>query len=102
MALLQATLSPEGYEKAVGAMRVNGFLGELVKSPAVMNEFIVQLVLFGDGPSTTRPWGFSFYGHHLCLSVFFLQDTAGHIALVYRAEPNLIDDGPYRARVFSR
>ncbi len=96
MALLQATLSPEGYEKAVGAMRVNGFLGELVKSPAVMNEFSYNLVLFGDGPSTTRPWGFSFYGHHLCLSVFFYKTQLVISPWFTGAEPNLIDDGPYK------
>src|SRR4051812_21531946 len=37
LALLEATLSPEGYAKAVAAMRINGFLGDLVRSPKVMN-----------------------------------------------------------------
>ncbi|KAJ9610112.1 hypothetical protein H2204_015466 [Knufia peltigerae] len=94
MAVLEATLSPEGYDKAVGAMRVNGFLGELVESPAVMNEFSYNFVLFGQ-PSTTAPWGFSFYGHHLCLNVFLYRRQIVASPWFTGAEPNLIDSGPY-------
>lgn len=96
MAVLKATLSHEGYEKAVGAMRINGFLGELVKAPAVVNEFSYNFVLFGDEPSTSKPWGFSFYGHHLCLSVFFYKTQVVMSPWFTGAEPNLIDDGPYK------
>jgi hypothetical protein len=95
MKILELTLSPEGYEKAVGAMRINGFLGELVKTPAVVNEFSYNLVVFGE-PSTTRPWGISFYGHHLCLSVFFYKTQIVVSPWFTGAEPNLIDDGPYK------
>lgn len=93
--VLKLTLSPEGYQKALGAMRVNGFLGELVESPAVMNEFSYNFVLFGD-PSTTRPWGFSFYGHHLCLNIFFYKSQIVVSPWFTGAEPNLIDDGKYK------
>ncbi|KAL6248120.1 hypothetical protein RBB50_004374 [Rhinocladiella similis] len=95
MAVLQATLSPEGYAKAVGAMRVNGFLGELVESPSVMNEFSYNFVLFGT-PSTTTPWGFSFYGHHLCLNIFLYKTQIVASPWFTGAEPNLIDAGPYK------
>ena len=93
--LLKETLSPEGYEKAIAAMRINHFLGELVKSPAVMNEFSYNLVLFGS-PSTSRPWGFSFYGHHLCLNVFLYRTQIVVSPWFTGAEPNFIDDGPYK------
>jgi len=95
MAVLKATLSPEGYEKAVGAMRINGFLGELVESPKVMNEFSYNFVLFGE-PSETTPWGFSFYGHHLCLNIFFYKTQIVVSPWFTGAEPNIIDDGPYK------
>jgi len=95
MTVLKLTLSPEGYEKAVGAMRINGFLGELVKSQAVVNEFSYNFVLFGE-PSATAPWGFSFYGHHLCLSIFFYRTQIVVSPWFTGAEPNLIDDGPYK------
>lgn len=95
MAVLRATLSPEGYEKAVGAMRINGFLGELVKSPAVVNEFSYNFVLFGE-PSVDAPWGFSFYGHHLCLSIFLYKTQVVMSPWFTGAEPNLIDEGPLK------
>ena len=94
LALLEATLSPEGYTKALSAMRINGFLGDLVASPKVMNEFSYNLVLFG-APSTTSPWGFSFYGHHLCLNVFLYKTQVVISPWFTGAEPNLIDAGPY-------
>ncbi|UZP39384.1 hypothetical protein NXS19_007200 [Fusarium pseudograminearum] len=93
--VLELTLSAEGYEKAIGAMRVNHFLGELVESPSVMNEFSYNFALFGD-PSTTRPWGFSFYGHHLCLNIFLYKSQIVVSPWFTGAEPNLIDDGPYK------
>ncbi|KUI56187.1 hypothetical protein VP1G_03519 [Cytospora mali] len=93
--VLKASLSPEGYEKALGAMRVNGFLGELVKSQAVVNEFSYNFVLFGE-PSTTKPWGFSYYGHHLCLNIFFFKSQIVISPWFTGAEPNLIDEGKYK------
>ncbi|OLN92837.1 hypothetical protein CCHL11_06781 [Colletotrichum chlorophyti] len=93
--VLQTTLSPEGYAKALGAMRINGFLGELVKAPSICNEFSYNFVLFGE-PSTVLPWGFSFYGHHLCLNVFLYRGQIVASPWFTGAEPNLIDDGPYK------
>ncbi|GAQ42831.1 hypothetical protein AtubIFM55763_009350 [Aspergillus tubingensis] len=94
MNVLKTTLSPEGYDKAVKAMRINHFLGELVESPKVMNEFSYNFVLFGR-PSTTRPWGWSFYGHHLCLNIFLYKNQIVASPWFTGAEPNEIDDGPY-------
>ncbi|KAJ5492970.1 hypothetical protein N7539_001716 [Penicillium diatomitis] len=94
MNILKATLSPEGYDKAVKAMRINHFLGELVQSPRVMNEFSYNFVLFGR-PSTTRPWGWSFYGHHLCLNIFLYKGQIVASPWFTGAEPNEIDSGPY-------
>ncbi|KAI0135086.1 hypothetical protein F4814DRAFT_399849 [Daldinia grandis] len=94
-ALLQTTLSPEGYEKARAAMRINHFLGELVHAPKVMNEHSYNFVLFG-APAAERPWGFSFYGHHLCLSVFLRATQIVVSPWFTGAEPNAIDDGPFQ------
>lgn len=93
--VLEVTLSPEGYQKALGAMRVNGFLGELVNARKVMNEFSYNFCIFGT-PSTSAPWGFSFYGHHLCLSVFLYGPQIIVSPWFTGAEPNLIDEGPYK------
>ncbi|KAI4867573.1 hypothetical protein F4820DRAFT_413493 [Hypoxylon rubiginosum] len=94
LSLLEAALSPEGYAKAVAAMRINHFLGELVRAPRVMNEHSYNLVLFG-APSESAPWGFGFYGHHLCLSVFLYKTQIVVSPWFTGAEPNQIDEGPH-------
>ena len=95
LALLESILSPEGYQKAISAMRINGFLGELVDGKSVCNEFSYNLCLFGT-PSTTEPWGISFYGHHLCLNVFLYRSQLIVSPWFTGAEPNEIDSGPYK------
>lgn len=75
-------------------MRINHFLGELVSSPRVLNESSYNFVLFGV-PSTTRPWGWSFYGHHLCLNIFLYKNQIVASPWFTGAEPNEIDSGPY-------
>ncbi|KAI0870110.1 hypothetical protein GGS24DRAFT_476507 [Hypoxylon argillaceum] len=95
LAVLREALSPEGYAKALGAMRINGFLGDLVGAPRVMNALSYNFVLFGL-PSRTQPWGFSFYGHHLCLSVFLYRTQIVVSPWFTGAEPNVIDEGPYK------
>ncbi|KAI9736246.1 MAG: hypothetical protein M1834_001132 [Cirrosporium novae-zelandiae] len=92
--VLQTTLSPEGYEKALGAMRINHFLGELVGGEKIMNEQSYNFLVFGT-PSTTDYWGWSLYGHHLCLNVFLYRHQIVIAPFFTGAEPNLIDQGPY-------
>lgn len=101
LSLVRATLSPAGYQKAISAMRINHFLGELVEAPSVMNEFSYNFVLFGK-PSTTRPWGWAFYGHHLCLNVFLYQGQIIISPCFTGAEPNEIDSGPYAGTTILR
>lgn len=95
MKIIEASLSADGYKKAVSAMRINGFLGELVEGTKVCNEFSYNFALFGT-PSTTRPWGWSFYGHHLCLNIFLYKSQIVVSPWFTGAEPNEIDSGPYK------
>lgn len=92
--VLRRTLSPEGYQKATAAMRVNHFLGELCKCTSICNEDSYNFVFFGT-PSTTAPWGISFYGHHLCLNIFLYRTQVIISPWFTGAEPNEIDSGPY-------
>lgn len=94
MRLLASILSPEGYEKAISAMRINGYLGELVNGTKVCNEFSYNICFFGT-PSTSSPWGISFYGHHLCLNIFIYRSQLIVSPCFTGAEPNIIDAGPY-------
>jgi Protein of unknown function (DUF3500) len=94
LAILEATISPEGYQKAISAMRINGFLGQLADCPRICNEFSYNFVLFGQ-PSASSPFGFSFYGHHLCLNILLYGSQIVLSPWFTGAEPNEIDDGPY-------
>lgn len=92
--LLAASLSPAGFEKARGCMRVNAFLGELCDVPAIMNEWSYNFLLFGY-PSESGPWGWSLYGHHLVLNCFVLGRQMVISPTFMGAEPNVIDVGPF-------
>ncbi len=92
--LLRVSLSPRGYEKVRNLMHVNHFLGELVNAPRVLNEYSYNFNLFG-APAADAPWGWSFYGHHLCLNCLVVAGQMVLTPLFMGAEPNCIDAGPY-------
>lgn len=95
LSVMEATFSSAGYQKALAAMRVNHFLGEVCKVPRIMNQYSYNFLLFGK-PSADQAWGWSIYGHHLCLNVF-LKGTQIVVAPYFTgAEPNLIDSGPWK------
>jgi hypothetical protein len=94
MEVLRASMSPRGYEKARGLMRINHFLGELVNAPRVMNEYSYNFNLFGR-PSASEPWGWNFHGHHLCLNCLVIGGQMAFTPVFMGAEPNCIDAGPH-------
>lgn len=93
LAVLQASMSSKGYAKARGAMQTNAFLGALVNAPRVMNQYSYNFSLFGE-PSGAEPWGWSLFGHHLCLNCFVLKNQMVLSPDFIGAEPNCIDCGP--------
>lgn len=93
LAVLAASMSTNGYEKARGCMQSNAFLGELTQLQHIMNEFSYNFVLYGE-PSADRPWGWNLYGHHLALNCFILKRQMVISPTFMGAEPNLIDTGP--------
>ncbi|CEL03032.1 hypothetical protein ASPCAL04191 [Aspergillus calidoustus] len=92
-ALLRASTSEAGYARLLAAMKTNRFLGDLCKAVGIMNERSYQFTLYGT-PSRTEPWGFSLFGHHLCLNVFVLGRQMVASPMFLGAEPNIIDTGP--------
>jgi hypothetical protein len=92
--LIAASMSPKGFQKAVKCMRINHFLGELVRAPKVLNQYSYNFCLFGE-PSPTEPWGWQFFGHHLCLNCFVVGKSMTISPSFMGAEPNEIDVGPY-------
>lgn len=93
--LMRASLSQAGYEKAVGCMNTNQFLGEVVNGKRVLNRDSYNFVIFGT-PSEKEPWGWQLYGHHLDLNVFVVGKQMVMSPVFLGAEPNVIDSGPYK------
>lgn len=97
LAVLRSSLSTEGYDRARALMKINHFLGELVGAPRVLNEFSYNFNLFGS-PSASEPWGWNFYGHHLCLNCRFIGTQMVITPVFMGAEPHMIDVGPLAGR----
>lgn len=95
LAVVEASLSPAGYELARNLMRINGFLGELVELPLLMNEFSYNFALFGE-PSETEPWGWQLFGHHVALNCLVAGTQLVISPVFLGAEPDVIDAGPHR------
>ncbi|KUL88321.1 hypothetical protein ZTR_04927 [Talaromyces verruculosus] len=91
--LLQESLSPSGYAKARSCMKINGFLGEVVKGEGVLNENSYNFSMFGT-PSTDKPWGWQLFGHHLCMNCLVIGHQMVVSPVFMGAEPNIIDEGP--------
>ncbi|KAG8664268.1 hypothetical protein FPOAC2_14200 [Fusarium poae] len=92
--ILRSSMSLEGYQKVHGCCIVNKFLGELVGGSRVLNEHSYNFRLFGR-PSLTQPWGYTFFGHHLCLAVVVAGGRMVIGPTFMGAEPNIIDEGPH-------
>jgi hypothetical protein len=78
-------------------MRINHFLGEVVKLPNIMNKYSYNFLLFGT-PSTSpsSPWGWLLYGHHLDMACFFKGPQVVLSPSFTGAEPNVIDAGEWK------
>ena len=91
--LVRACLSPEGYERVVAAMSLNGFLGELVDLPTVMNERSYWFSLFGR-PDPLEPWGWQLFGHHVAVNFVSVGGRQVIAPVFLGAEPALSQEHP--------
>ncbi len=94
MAVVRASLSAAGYQKARNLMKLNAFLGELVGAPLLLGEWSYQLHFYGE-PSATEPWGWQISGHHLIITCFVLGDQMTLTPTFMGAEPSRPDTGKY-------
>ena len=97
-AVVEASLSAAGFELVRNLMRINGFLGELVELPLLMNEFSYNFALYGE-PSETEPWGWQLFGHHAALNCLVAGTQLVISPVFMGAEPDVIDAGPYQGVV---
>ena len=94
LALVRASLSPEGYELAHAMMLINGFLGEVVDLEPILNEFSYNIALYGD-PDLRAPWGWQLFGHHCAVNCLVVEGRMVLSPVFLGAEPNEIDAGPH-------
>jgi hypothetical protein len=94
LALLAASLSPEGYTLVRTTMRINGFLGKVVDLESILNEFSYNIAIYGE-PDITAPWGWQLYGHHCAVNCLVVAGRMVLSPMFLGAEPTEIDTGPY-------
>jgi hypothetical protein len=94
LALMRASLSPEGYDLAHAMMLINGFLGEVVDLTTVLNEFSYNIALYGE-PDLRAPWGWQLFGHHCAVNCLVVEGRMVVSPVFLGAEPDEIDDGPH-------
>jgi Protein of unknown function (DUF3500) len=94
LALVRASLSPEGFELAHAMMLVNGFLGEVVDLETILNEWSYNVALYGE-PDLRAPWGWQLYGHHCALNCLVVEGRMVLSPVFLGAEPDEIDAGPH-------
>ncbi|HWC80377.1 MAG TPA: DUF3500 domain-containing protein [Pseudonocardiaceae bacterium] len=92
--LVRASLSEEGYRLVRDMMRINGFLGEVVGLPGILNEFSYNLALYGE-PDPVAPWGWQLFGHHCAVNCLVVAGRMVISPVFLGAEPNEIDAGPH-------
>jgi hypothetical protein len=94
LALMRASLSPEGYEIAHAMMLINGFLGEVVDLETVLGEWSYNIALYGT-PDLRAPWGWQLYGHHCAVNCLVVEGRMSVSPVFLGAEPDEIDAGPH-------
>ena len=94
LALVEASLSPEGYEEVRTMMRINGFLGDVVGLPGILGEYSYHVALYGT-PHPTAPWGWQLFGHHCVVNCLVVEGRMVVSPVFLGAEPNEIDEGPH-------
>jgi hypothetical protein len=94
MALIRASLSPEGFASVRAMMLVNGFLGEVVDLPTVLGEWSYNVALYGT-PDPRAPWGWQLYGHHCAVNCLIVEGRMVVSPVFLGAEPDEIDEGPH-------
>lgn len=92
--VLRASLSDRGYDNAIGVMRLNAFLGDMIGAPGVLGEWSYNFCLYGT-PSMSAPWGWQLWGHHLGLSCMIIGGQMVLTPSFLGAEICYADEGRY-------
>lgn len=93
--LLQASLSPRGFELTRNIMRLNETLAELSGDHEFLGEWLYFITVMGK-PSATEPWGWQLDGHHAIINYFVLGDQVVMTPHFTGSEPVIATSGKYK------
>ncbi|MFD5629735.1 DUF3500 domain-containing protein [Streptomyces sp. NPDC127072] len=86
-ALLGAALSADGLTQTRNIMKLNAFLGDYSGGGReTLTEGAYFFTVMGT-PSTTKPWGFQYEGHHVAINYFVLGDQVVMTPTFMGSEP---------------
>jgi hypothetical protein len=95
LAVVEASLGPDGFATARAAMRLNGALGELVDDYRdTLHEYGYWFTVFGD-PASSDPWGWQLMGHHVDLHCVVVDGRVVLAPVFLGAEPVVAESGTY-------
>jgi Protein of unknown function (DUF3500) len=97
LGLVKASLSESGYDLARQMMLINGFLGDVVGLPLILNDFSYNIALYGT-PDLHAPWGWQLYGHHAALNCLVVEGRMILSPVFLGAEPDQIDEGDHASK----
>lgn len=86
-ALLGAALSADGLTQTRNIMKLNAFLGDYSGGGRDTLTEGAYFFTFMGTPSTTRPWGFQYEGHHVAINYFVLGDQVVMTPTFMGSEP---------------
>ncbi|WP_432180479.1 DUF3500 domain-containing protein [Streptomyces sp. NBC_00063] len=87
LAIMEASLSPEGFSALRSVMKLNGALGEYVGDYGdTLSEYTYHFSVFG-APSTSEPWGWQLMGHHADVHCVFIGSQLVLAPVFLGAEP---------------
>jgi hypothetical protein len=95
MALLNASLSQQGYIKATSIMSLEEILKIQEKNtpPGRRDPENYFFSIFGT-PSETGTWGFRFEGHHVAMNFTIVNNKVASSPMFYGTNPAEVKDGP--------
>ncbi|MFI5967589.1 DUF3500 domain-containing protein [Streptomyces asoensis] len=100
-ALLGAALSAEGLTRTRNIMKLNAFLGDYAGGGRDTLTEGAYFFTFMGTPSTTRPWGFQYEGHHVAINYFVLGDQVVMTPTFMGSEPTSATYEGEKITVFS-
>jgi hypothetical protein len=86
-ALLGAALSADGVTQTRNIMKLNAFLGDYSGGGRETLTEGAYFFTFMGTPSTTKPWGFQYEGHHVAINYFVLGDQVVMTPTFMGSEP---------------